>query len=188
MGNGIAVPKGRYKLPRDAGNVKGDVILVFAEGKLAAEATRAGAHHVGGMELCDAIVSKKLTPAPTVFLSTTAFAKPVAARLGRYLGPLGQMPSERRGTVTDEIGNYIDKLKASYEWKADKTGRIFASIGKMHFPADDIVKNFRHFMDSVKDATGNLQKKGFQPKGSTKPGKYTIFVHCLSDLIASHCD
>lgn len=55
MRNGVAVPKGRFKLPREANSKNEETILVFAEGKLAEEAKRAGAHIVGGLELIDGV-------------------------------------------------------------------------------------------------------------------------------------
>lgn len=55
MGNGVAVPKGRFKLPRQVKSQAEDRILVFAEGKLAEEAKKAGAHIVGGLELIDGV-------------------------------------------------------------------------------------------------------------------------------------
>lgn len=41
------------------------------------------------------------------------------------------MPSERRGTVTEDIGAYIRRLKGTSEWKGDKTGTIRAPIAKV---------------------------------------------------------
>lgn len=53
--NGVAVPKGRINLPREAKNRTKDKILVFAEGRQAEEALKAGADIVGGPELIDAV-------------------------------------------------------------------------------------------------------------------------------------
>lgn len=55
VGNGTAVPRGRVNLPREAKPKAEDKILVFAEGKLADEAKKAGAHIVGGPELIDGV-------------------------------------------------------------------------------------------------------------------------------------
>jgi large subunit ribosomal protein L1 len=38
------------------------------------------------------------------------------------------MPSERRGTVTEDIAGYISRLQGSSEWRADKAGNIRAPI------------------------------------------------------------
>ena len=55
MKTGVAIPKGRVSLPRDAKPKTDDKILVFAEGRQADEAKKAGAHVVGGPELVDAV-------------------------------------------------------------------------------------------------------------------------------------
>lgn len=53
--SGVAVPKGRVNLPREAKPKSEDNILVFAEGRQAEEAKKAGAHIVGGTELIDSV-------------------------------------------------------------------------------------------------------------------------------------
>jgi large subunit ribosomal protein L1 len=58
--NGVAVPKGRINLPREAKAMTEDKILVFAEGRQAEEAKKAGAHFVGGPELIDGV--SRITP------------------------------------------------------------------------------------------------------------------------------
>jgi len=40
------------------------------------------------------------------------------------------MPSERRGTVTDDVAGYIRRMQGSVEWKGDKTGTIHTPIAK----------------------------------------------------------
>jgi large subunit ribosomal protein L1 len=55
IGNGTAVPRGRVNLPREAKPKAEDKILVFAEGRLADEAKKAGAHIVGGPELVEGV-------------------------------------------------------------------------------------------------------------------------------------
>ena len=55
VGNGLAVPRGRVSLPREAKSRPEDKILVFAEGRHADEARKAGAHIVGGPELIEGV-------------------------------------------------------------------------------------------------------------------------------------
>ena len=55
MGRGMAIPKGRINLPREAKTKTKDRVFVFAEGRQAEEAKRAGAEFVGGTELIDAV-------------------------------------------------------------------------------------------------------------------------------------
>jgi len=167
--NGVAVPRGRVNLPRDAKPKAEEIVLVFAEGRQADEARKAGAHIVGGTELIDGILNNRHRA--TTILSTTSLIKAITPRLGRYLGPLGLMPSERRGTVTDDIAGYLQRLRGTSEWKADKAGNIRTPIAMLNFPIEDVVKNVRHFLASVKKATGNTKdiendRKG---KGNAKP-------------------
>lgn len=55
MGKGSTVPKGRYDLPRQTKEQSKDRILVFAEGRQAEEAKKAGADIVGGLELVEGV-------------------------------------------------------------------------------------------------------------------------------------
>ncbi|ESK96207.1 50s ribosomal protein l1 [Moniliophthora roreri MCA 2997] len=168
VGNGIAIPKGRYKLPKTAKAGAEETILVFAEGRQAEEARKAGAHVVGGPELIDGILSSRIRA--TTYISTTSLIRAITPRLGRFLGPQGLMPSERRGTVTDDIAGYMQRIQGTEEWKADKFGKIQLPIASMHFSAEEVVKNFRNFMASVKKATGNLKEAQSRP-GDKSIGK-----------------
>jgi len=153
MGKGSAIPKGRYALPREPKSTSKDRILVFAEGRQADEAKAAGADIVGGPELVDGIISGRHQA--TLFLCSPALIRGITPKLGRFLGPRGLMPSERRGTVTDDITGYIRRLKGTSEWKGDKAGTIRAPIAKLDYPVEDVVKNIRYFLGVVKRATGN---------------------------------
>ena len=67
----------------------------------------------------------------TLFLSTPTLVKTISQRLGRVLGPRGLMPSERRGTVTDDVAGYIRRLQGTTEWKGDKDGTVRTPIAKV---------------------------------------------------------
>jgi len=132
MGKGTTIPKGRISLPREAKTQSEDRILVFAEGRQADEARKAGAHIVGGPELIDAVINGRHQA--TTILCTTGLIRTITPRLGRILGPRGLMPSERRGTVTDDIEGFIRRLQGTTEWKGDKSGTIRMPIAKVRRP------------------------------------------------------
>ncbi|KAI8981201.1 ribosomal protein L1 [Trametes punicea] len=155
MGKGSTIPKGRFNLPRETKPQAKDRILVFAEGRQAEEAKKAGADIVGGLELVEGIINGRHQA--TMFLCTRSLIRGITPKLGRVLGPRGLMPSERRGTVTDDIAGFIRRLKGTSEWKGDKEGTIRQPIAKMHFPVSDVVKNVRYFLNVVKRATGNIR-------------------------------
>lgn len=52
----------------------------------------------------------------------------------------------------------------------------------MNFPIEDVIRNARHFLTTVKKATGNLADKDVrQSKGGPKPGLYT---YTESDIVS----
>jgi len=170
MPRGSAVPKGRISLPREPKAKGKDRVLVFAEGRPAEEAKKAGADIVGGIELVDGVLNGRHQP--SLILCTPSLIRAIAPRLGRVLGPRGLMPSERRGTVTDDVAGYMRRLQGTNEWKGDKAGTIRAPIAKLDFPIEDVVRNVRHFLSVVKRATGNQRDPAAeknQKKGNAKP-------------------
>jgi len=167
MPKGTAIPKGRLNWPREAKPRTQDRILVFAEGRQAEEAKRAGAHIVGGLELVEGIISGRHHA--TTILCTPALIRAIAPKLGRFLGPRGLMPSERRGTVTDDFVGYIRRLQGSTEWKSDQAGTIRTAIAKVSWPIEDITENIRYFLGVVKKATGNQRDLEAEAMGKVKP-------------------
>ncbi|KAJ7150295.1 ribosomal protein L1-like protein [Mycena filopes] len=154
-GAGISVPKGRINIPREPKPKAEDTILVFAEGRQAEEAKKAGAQIVGGTELIEGVLTGRLRA--NTILCTPELIRAITPKLGRFLGPMGLMPAARRGTVTDDIPGYIKRVKSSAEWKADRAGNISMPIARMDFPVEDVVKNFRYVLDAIKRVTGNVK-------------------------------
>jgi len=177
MPRGSTIPKGRVSLPREPKPKPKDKVLVFADGKAAEEAKKAGADIVGGAELVEGVVSGRIQA--TLFLSTPTLIKVISQRLGRVLGPRGLMPSERRGTVTDDVAGYIRRLQGTTEWKGDKAGTIRTPIAKLDYPVEDVVKNVRHFINVVKRATGNQPHSAADKDQSTRP------VNSITKIILS---
>ncbi|KAH7886181.1 ribosomal protein L1 [Phlebopus sp. FC_14] len=170
MPRGTPVPTGRINLPREAKPRKEYRILVFADGRQADEAKRAGAHVVGGLELVEAVAEGKHNNCTNI-LCTPSLIRGISVRLGRILGPRGLMPSERRGTVTNDIEGYIQRLSGTTEWRGDKTGNIRMPVGKMHFPIEDVVKNVKAFILNVKRATGNIKDAVTEAEAKAQRGK-----------------
>lgn len=147
MPKGTTLPKGRLTWPRETKSQSEERVLVFAQGRQADEAKNAGAHIVGGLELVDD-VSFFLIPSctwfteeapqiingrhnPTTILCVPSLLHSISPKLGKLLGPKGLMPSERRGTVTEDVAGYIRKMKDSVEWKSDQNGTIRTAIAKV---------------------------------------------------------
>ena len=149
MPKGTTIPKGRLTWPREAKSQSEERVLVFAEGRQAEDAKQAGAHIVGGLELVDDVSFLLASPCPymahisdaskiingrhnpTTILCVPNLLRSISPKLGKLLGPRGLMPSERRGTVTEDVAGYIRKMQGSVEWKGDKDGTIRTPIAKV---------------------------------------------------------
>jgi len=122
-------------------------ILVFAEGDKAKEAEDAGATFVGGQELIDKIKDGWLEFDVTV--ATPDMMRNVG-RLGPILGRRGLMPNPKTRTVTQDVAGTIAELKRGrVEFRADKTGVVHLSIGKLSMDSSALVENARSVVTEV---------------------------------------
>ncbi len=116
-------------------------VLVFAEGGAVEAAKEAGADLIGD----DAIV-KKIEEGWAEFDVTLATISmmPKIAKLGRYLGRRGLMPSPKAGTVVqdDDIASAVKNSKQGrLEIKMDKQSAIHVPIGVSSFEESQLVEN-----------------------------------------------
>jgi large subunit ribosomal protein L1 len=93
-------------------------------------------------------------------------------KLGKVLGPRGLMPNPKTGTVTMNIAQAVKEIKAGkVEFRVDKTGIIHAPVGKISFPAQNLIENTHALVDSVVKA-----------KPSAAKGKYLKSVTMSSTM------
>jgi len=137
--------RGTVVLP--AGTGKSVRVLVFAKGEKVKEAEAAGADLVGAEDLAQKITEGWLDFDVAV---ATPDMMSVVGKLGRVLGPRGLMPNPKAGTVTFELRQAIEQIKAGkIEFRADKQGIVHAPIGKVSFTEDKLVQNFQTLMDAL---------------------------------------
>ncbi len=137
--------RGAVVLPHGTG--KSRKVLVFAKGEKAQEAEEAGADYVGAEELIEKIRGGWLDF--EVAVATPDMMSSVG-KLGKLLGPRGLMPNPKTGTVTFDVGRAVKEIKAGkIEYRTDKTGILHAPIGKVSFPLESLVENFRILMEAV---------------------------------------
>lgn len=78
-----------------------------------------------------------------VLLATPAMM-PKLAKFAKILGPKGLMPSPKAGTVTDDPAKVTAEINGGrVEYRADKTGVVHMSIGKLSFTTDKLLENYR---------------------------------------------
>jgi large subunit ribosomal protein L1 len=137
--------RGTVSLPHGTG--KKVRVLVLCKPPKDKEAKEAGADLVG---LGDYI--KKIEEGWSdvdAIVATPDVMKDVG-KLGRYLGRKGLMPNPKAGTVTFEVAEAVQQLKAGrIEFRVDKFGNIHTVIGKMSFSEEQLVDNIKSLMDQI---------------------------------------
>ncbi|MGQ9462349.1 MAG: 50S ribosomal protein L1 [Candidatus Fervidibacter sp.] len=144
--------RGIVQLPYGTGRLP--VVAVVAKGEKAQEAQEAGADYVGAEDLIDRIDKgwKDFD-----YLIATPDMMRLISRLGRKLGPL--MPSPRNGTVTNEVGEVVRQLKSGrLDFRTDPQGVVHAVIGKMSFPSEHLLENFKALIDAILKARPATQR------------------------------
>ncbi|AGB40191.1 ribosomal protein L1 [Halobacteroides halobius DSM 5150] len=134
-----------YVLPNGTGQEV--TVIAFAQGEKVKEAEAAGADVVGGEELAEKIQNGWMDFDAVV---ATPDMMSVVGKLGPILGPQGMMPNPKLGTVTFDLEDAINDLKAGkIEYRADKSGNVHAPIGKASFSLDDLYDNFEGLMRAI---------------------------------------
>ena len=125
------------------------------------EATNAGADIVGNDELIENITQGNID---FDLLIATPNMMPKLAKLGRVLGPKGLMPSPKSGTVSSTLtATLTDFKKGKFEYKADKTGIVHVTIGKVDFTTTQLVENLQALHDSLeKNRPSGVKGKYFK--------------------------
>ncbi len=159
--------RGTVVLPHGLGRSKR--VLAIAGADKQKEATEAGADFVGGDEIVERILGGWMDFDAVV---ATPDMMRAVGRLGKVLGPRGLMPNPKTGTVTPNVAQAVKEIKAGkVEFRVDKTGIVHAPVGKVSFPAENLIANAHALVDSVVKA-----------KPSAAKGKYLKSVTVSSTM------
>jgi large subunit ribosomal protein L1 len=149
--------RGTVILPHGTGASK--KVLVIASGEKIKEAEKAGADHVGGVEMVQKIQEGWLDFDAVV--ATPDTMKDVG-KLGKVLGPKGLMPNPKTGTVTFDVVKAVQEIKAGkVEFRVDKTSIIHVPFGKSSFDEKKLLDNARALVAAVMRAKPPTAKGKF---------------------------
>jgi len=159
--------RGTVVLPHGTGKTKR--VLVIAAGEKAKEAEGAGADHVGGPEIVEKIQGGWLDFEAVI--ATPDMMREVG-KLGKVLGPRGMMPNPKTGTVTFDVADAVQAIKAGkVEFRVDKTAIIHVSVGKLSFDDQQLLENAKTLLLAVMRA-----------KPASTKGKYVRSLYVSSTM------
>lgn len=134
-------------------------ILVFARDEKAEEATKAGASYVGDVEYIEKIKGGWLDF--DIVIATPDMMKEVG-KLGAVLGRRGLMPNPKTKTVTMDVAGAVKELqKGRIEIRADKTGVVHVSAGRVSMTEDQLSENITAVVKEVVSKKPNDTKGDF---------------------------
>jgi large subunit ribosomal protein L1 len=145
-------------LPHGTGKTK-RIAAFVSEGKVK-EATEAGAVVVGGEDLIKKIKETEQLNFDIAIAEPSMMPK--LAQIAKLLGPRGLMPNPKSGTVNADIGKTVKEFATGKtEFKNDESGNVHMILGKSNFPDEQIMANFKTFMDALSQSRPAGLKKEF---------------------------
>ena len=142
-----------------AGTGKKIKVAVLCEPDKTEDAKKSGADIAGSDDLIEKIASGKFDFDKLV---CTPGMMSKIGKHGKVLGPKGLMPNPKLGTVSTNIKKSVNDIKTGLiEIKHDKDGNLGLSIGRKSFPTENLVNNFKHFIDFIKKERPDAIKGDF---------------------------
>ncbi|KAK7706951.1 hypothetical protein SLS57_009465 [Botryosphaeria dothidea] len=151
------VVRNRLRLPHP---VKTDLrICVIAprDSKQGQAALVAGAAVVGEDEVFEAVKEGRID-FDRCLCHADSLQKMNKAGLGRILGPKGLLPSAKTGTVVKDTGAAVKEMVGGAEYR-ERLGVVRMAIGQLGFTPEELQRNIKFFMNSVKKDIAQLSDR-----------------------------
>lgn len=138
--------RGTIILPHGTG--KSQTILAFVKEDRIDEALAAGADYAGGEELAEKIQKENWLDFDVVIATPDMMA--TVGKVARILGPQGLMPNPKTGTVTMDVKEAIEEIKAGkVEYRTNKENLIQVPTGKVSFGDEKLAENIRALLTAI---------------------------------------
>lgn len=152
-----AVVRNRLRLPHP---VRTDIkicVIADPESPAGKAARAAGAYMVGEDAVFDAVREGKIE-FDRCICHTDSLPKLAKANIARVLGPRGLMPSAKLGTVVKDVASTVRDMVGGSEYR-ERMGTVRLSIGQLGFTPDQMQKNIKAFIESVKKDIAGVADK-----------------------------
>jgi large subunit ribosomal protein L1 len=148
------VIRNRLRLPHP---VKTDLricVICPPDSKHAEAAKKAGAVLVGEDDIIDAIKEGRIE-FDRCLCHPDSLPKLAKSGVARILGPRGLMPSNKTNTVVRDVEEALKGMIGSSEFR-EKIGVVRMAVGQLGFTPEEMQRNVRAFIDSVKKELGRI--------------------------------
>ena len=155
------IVRGTCNLPE--GHGKKVKLLVFAEGKLGEVAREAGADLVGGIDLIEQLKNGEIKDKFHRCIAVESIM-PQLMKNAQFLNSKRLMPNTKDSTIIkdneDVLANIVENIKSkTVFFKKDKPGYVRASVGKVSFSENQLIKNATTLLNTVQSFNKNTKGK-----------------------------
>ena len=145
-------------LPYGTGKIRR--IIAFVSSGHEQEALSAGATIAGGEELIKKIKETEQLNFDMAIAEPAMMPK--LAIIAKLLGPRGLMPNPKSGTVNPDVAKVVKEFASGKtEFKNDDSGNVHMILGKSNFADEQILANYKTFIDALSAAKPSGVKKEF---------------------------
>eukprot|EP00871_Galdieria_phlegrea_P004273 jgi/Galph1/4847/GphlegSOOS_G3514.1 len=150
----------RDKILYPVSPIKHTLVAVFTKDpKEIEQAKEAGADYIGEEELLARIKKRKFK---FYWLVTSPQSVKGLASVSKILGPRGMMPTEKMGTLTNDIDVTVREFKKGYlRIENDPEGNVHSVIGKLSWPVPSLIENCCYLYQFLLSRKPSNVKRGF---------------------------
>lgn len=151
------VVRNRLRLPHPVDTSLRICVIAPPGSKAEAAAKAAGAVLIGEENVFTAVKDGRIE-FDRCICHQDSLAKLNKAGIARILGPRGLMPSAKTATVVKDVGGAVRDMVGGCEYK-EKLGVVRMAVGQLGFTPEEMQRNIRAFMESVKSDCAKLSDK-----------------------------
>ncbi|KAL8743298.1 MAG: hypothetical protein Q9190_004340 [Brigantiaea leucoxantha] len=142
------VVRNRVRLPHAVDTSTRICVICAPDSPAAAAAARAGASVIGEETVFDAVKEGKID-FDRCLCHLESSQKLNKSGIARILGPRGLMPSQKYGTVVEDVEAGVKNLIGGSQYR-EKQGVIRLAIGQLGFTPEELSRNIKTFMTAIK--------------------------------------